>query len=85
LVNAPILSHPDFTATFILDTDADQMGLGALFSHEIEEFEKVIDYAFRTLSKSETRYCVTRKELLAVVFACKHFQQYLYGHKDIVF
>jgi hypothetical protein len=22
---------------------------------------------------------------LAVVFACKHFQQYLYGHKDIVF
>lgn len=27
------------------------------------------------------KYCVTRKELLALVFACKHFRHYLYGHK----
>lgn len=27
---------------------------------------------------------VTRKELLALVFACKHFRHYLYGHKVMV-
>lgn len=37
--------------------------------------------AFTSLSKSERKYCVTRKELLAVVLFVKHFRQYLYGRK----
>jgi hypothetical protein len=34
--------------------------------------------------KPERRYCVTRKELLAVVFFVKHFKHYLYGKQFIV-
>ena len=46
--------------------------------------ERVIDYASRALSKSERRYCVTRKELLAIVHFVKYFRHYLYGRKFLV-
>lgn len=34
-------------------------------------------YHSRTLNKTECRYCVTRRELLTVVSAIKHFKYYL--------
>ena len=43
------------------------MGIGAVLSQEIDGAERVIAFGSRTLSKSERKYCVTRKELLAVV------------------
>ena len=39
----------------------------------------MIGYFSKLLSKTERRYCVTRRELLAVVEAVKHFHHYLYG------
>lgn len=36
------------------------------------------------MSKSERQYCVTRKELLAVVASVKHFHHYLYGAKFLI-
>ena len=41
--------------------------------------EQVIAYASRALTKSERRYNVTRKELLAVVVFITYFRQYLLG------
>lgn len=73
LTTAPLIAHPNFSLPFILDTDASQVGLGAVLSQEIEGTTRVITFASRTLSKSERKYCVTMKELLALVFACKHF------------
>ena len=80
LVSAPILVFPDFTKTFILDTDANGYGLGAMLSQvRDEEKEAVVAYASRVLTKSERRYCVTRRELLAVMFALQQFRPYLLG------
>ena len=81
LVTAPILAHPDFTKPFILDTDASNHAIGAVLSQKVGNREKVIAYASRTLSKSERKYCVTRKELLALVYFVKYFRHYLYGQK----
>ena len=39
----------------------------------------MVAYASRVLSKQERNYCVTRKELLAVVTLLQHFKQYLIG------
>ena len=39
----------------------------------------MIAYASRTLTKSERRYCVTRKELHALVHFVKYFRHFLYG------
>lgn len=79
LTSTPILAFPDFTKPFILDTDASQEGIGAVLSQECDGKEAVIAYASRTLSKPERRYCVTRKELLAVVTFIHHFRPYLLG------
>ena len=84
LTNSPILTHPDFSKSFILDTDASDQSIGAVLSQEIDGKEKVVAYASRCLSKSERKYCVTRKELLAVIHFIKYFRHYLYGRKFII-
>ena len=79
LVEAPILAHPDFTKPFILDTDASLESIGGVLSQEIDGRERGIAYGSRVLSKAERRYCVTRRELLAIVFFVSKFRHYLYG------
>ena len=81
LVQSPILAHPDFTKPFILDVDASDKCIGAVLSQETEDGECVIAYGSRTLTQSERLYCVTRKELLALVNFVKFFRHYLYGKK----
>ena len=84
LASGPILAFPDFSKTFILDTDASDVGLGAVLSQKHEGKERVVAYASRILSKAERRYSATRKELLAVVTFVKHFRAHLLGRHFIV-
>ena len=84
LTSGPVLAHPDFSKEFILDTDASDKAIGAVLSQVIDGRERVCAYASRCLSKSEKRYCVTRKELLAVVYFVKYFRHYLYGKEFLV-
>ena len=79
LTTAPILAYPDRNATFILDTDASDVGIGAVLSQTIDGEERVIAYGSRVLTKQERRYCVTRRELLAVVHFVKVYRHYLAG------
>ena len=84
LVEAPVLIHPDFTKSFILDVDASNLSIGAVLSQITETGECVVAYGSRTLSKSERRYCVTRKEMLALVYFVKYFRLYVYGKQFTV-
>ena len=43
--------------------------------------ENVICYYSKCLSRSERKYCTTRKELFSVVLAVKHFKHYLIGNR----
>ena len=81
LTEAPILAYPDFTLPFILDTDASSVGTGAVLSQIQNELEKVIAYYSKAMTKEEMNYCVTRRELLAIIKAVKHFRPYLYGRR----
>ena len=80
LTSVPILTLPDWTRPFILDTDASETSLGAVLSQcHPDGTEYVIAYASRLLTKPEQNNCVTRKELLAVVTFLNHFRHYLIG------
>ena len=79
LSNGPVLALPRDDDTYVLDTDASDHGIGAVLSQVQNGEEKVISYASRLYSTAERRYCVTRKELLAVVFFLKQFRRYLLG------
>ena len=67
LTSGRVLAYPTREGKFVLDTDASDHGIGAVLSQFQDGVEKPIAFASRTLSKSERNYCVTRRELLAIV------------------
>ncbi|CAC5395325.1 unnamed protein product [Mytilus coruscus] len=73
LMSVPILGYPDMTKQFILDTDASGFGIGAVLSQIHEGKEVVVAYYSKSLSKAQRQYCVTRRELLAVISSIKNF------------
>ena len=80
LSTSPILSFPDFSLPFILDTDACQCGIGAVLSQIHKDgTERVVAFASRAMSKSERKYSVTQQELLAAVTFINYFRQFLLG------
>ncbi|GFX31607.1 retrovirus-related Pol polyprotein from transposon 412 [Trichonephila clavipes] len=84
LTSAPILAYPEIGKQFILDTDASHENIGAVLSQNIDGQERVIAYFSKCLSKPERNYCVTRKDLLAIVKAVEHFHPYLYGRRFLL-
>ncbi|KAK3548980.1 hypothetical protein QTP70_024803, partial [Hemibagrus guttatus] len=77
LAEALVLVPPGTALPFVLDTDASNFGVGALLLQAGPDGEQVFAYFSRVFNKSERRYCVTRRELLAVVMAVRHFKYYL--------
>ena len=79
LTSGRVLAYPTREGKFVLDTDASDHGIGAVLSQFQDGVEKPIAFASRTLSKSERNYCVTRRELLAIVEFVKQHRHYLQG------
>ena len=71
--------YPDYNETFTLDCDASAVAVGAVLSQRSEGKERVVAYYSKMLSREEMNYCATRREMLAIVKAVKHFRVYLYG------
>jgi len=84
LRTSPILAMLNDTDPFLLDTDACDVSIGAVLSQVQNSVERVIGYASRSLGKPERNYCVTRKELLAIVCYTRAFRQYLLGRQFVI-
>lgn len=85
LTSAPLMRLPDFDLPFILHTDANNTGLGAVLSQIINEVEHPIYYASKTLSAAQRNYTTTEKECQGVKWACQLFRPYLIGKHFTVY
>ena len=68
----------------MLDTDASNVGIGAVLSQIQDGEEKVVAYGSRALTRAERNYCTTRRELLAVVHFTDQFRHFLLGGEFLV-
>lgn len=78
VTNPPVLSPPDFSKPFILQTDASDYAVGAVL---MNADRRPIAFKSKALKSYQKTYGITDKELLAVVWAVKEFEHYLYGQK----
>ena len=82
LTSSRVLAHYNPRLEVQLAVDASPFGLGAVISHITKEGEeRPIAYASRSLTPAEKNYSVIEKEALAVIFAIRKFQQFLYGRR----
>ena len=78
-LQAPILSFPDFSKPFLLETDASGKGLGAVLSQRQSDGRyHPIAYASRIMNETEQRYHSNKQEFLALKWAVtEQFHEYL--------
>ena len=77
-----MIQFPDFTKEFYINTDASTTHVGAeLYQLSDNGHHQSLGFASRTLNAAERNYNTTELELLAIVFTCKKFRNYLLGHK----
>ena len=82
--STPILLYPDYQLPFILHTDSSSEGLGAVLYQKQEGKLRVIAYASRSVSRTESNYPVHKLEFLALKWAvCEKVHDYLYRSKLI--
>ncbi len=80
LSTAPVLHAPDFDREFVLQTDASDREVGAVFSQVDEKGEEhPLAYFSRKLLPREERYSTIEKECLSIKLAIQAFRVYLQG------
>ena len=62
LLQAPILSFPNFSYPFVIDTYASETALGAVLSQVIEGEEQPLAFESRVLTKTEVNIATTKRE-----------------------
>ena len=65
----------------ILQTDASNAGVDAVLMQEHDGEFFPVSYASKNLSEREKQYATIERECLALVWAVKKFQMYLYGRR----
>ncbi|CAM5168843.1 unnamed protein product [Eretmochelys imbricata] len=86
LVSGPVLANPDFDKPFVVFTDASDMGLGAVLMQEDEKGERrPIGYLSKKLLPREQHYAGIEKECLAMMWALKKLEPYLFGRHFTVY
>ena len=64
--------------------DASDFAMGAVLGQRKEKIFRTLYYASRTFNEAQENYSTTEKEMLAIVFACEKFRQYIFGSHVII-
>ena len=79
--NRVILSRPDFDYPFQVETDASQVGTGAVLKQVINGEVRIIAVYSYKLTVTERHWECAARELLGIYKAVVHWKDYLFGRK----
>ena len=83
-VIAPIMLTPDWNKEFEVMCDASNFAMGVVLGQRTKRMFKAIYYASKTFNEAQENYSTTKKEMLAMVFACEKFKPYILGFHVII-
>lgn len=76
----PTLSYFNDQKELKIQTDASSFALGCVLQQE----NRPVAYASKKLTETQKNYSQIEKEMLAIVFACDRFHQYICGKEDVI-
>ena len=80
-----VQAHPDYAKPFLVDTDASDIGLGAVLSQVNDAgAERIVMIESRKLNPSEAKWHIREKEALAIIWALEKFRPFLFGAKTTI-
>jgi hypothetical protein len=83
--SAPVLTMFDPNARHIVECDASNASCGAcLYQIGEDGVQKIVAYASKCFTDVQRRWCVTRRELFAIIFALRHWRHFLIGRPIVV-
>ena len=77
--NTPVLQYFDPKKQVILSVDASSKGIGAVLFQD----NQPVAYASKSLTTCQQNYAQIEKEMLAIVFGCTRFHDYIYGLPNV--
>ncbi len=81
IIKEVVLAYPDFSKPFEISTNASTKQLGAVITQK----NRPIAFFSRKLSGAQSKYTVTKIELLAIVETLKEFNGMLWGQRINVY
>ena len=78
IVSKKYLAFYDVSKPVAIQVDACKSGIGAVLIQD----DVPVAYASKSLTPTQERYAPIEQEMLAVVFGCARFHQYIYGKKS---
>ena len=77
MISAPIVHAPEWNLPFEIMCNVSDYAVGAVLGQRVDKKLNVIHYASKILGNAQRNYATTKKEFLAVVFACDKFRSYI--------
>ena len=84
LVEAPIMASQDWEKEFEIMCDVIDYAMGAVLGQRQDKMFRAIYYASKTFNEAQKNYSTSKKEMLAMVFACEKFRPYILGSHVII-
>jgi len=80
MVSAPVLALPDFKESFVVETNASDIGIGAVLMQK----DRPIAFLSKALGDSHKSKSIYEKEFLALIMAVEKWRQYLQRQEFII-